>query len=315
MQKIDMIQNTDEWLKMRNNFIGASEANIIMGQSKFKTPLELWKQKIGEVKEGNKPQNFIQAKGHKMEEKMRNIMDMLYDTDFVPLVVKSDEYEFLMCSLDGYSESLGAVWENKYVGQDDYETVANGKMLMHYYPQVQHQLMLTGAPFNIFCVVADNKESDNPDFPFKYAYIEVKPDYKYMQDELLPALKDFWDKVKTKTSPDLSDNDRVNFDDDNEMVELLGKLKTRKEGAEVFSQEIKDIEKQIYKKLGKAKKAECNGVKITQSKSADKVVFDAKKFEENNEISEEYMKTQKGRITKRITFPKPSDSQKTSKDS
>lgn len=41
MKTIDMIQNTEEWHKLRNTRLGASEANIIMGKSKFSTPLQL----------------------------------------------------------------------------------------------------------------------------------------------------------------------------------------------------------------------------------------------------------------------------------
>ena len=305
MKTISMIQNTDDWYKMRNNYLGASEANIIMGKSKFMTALELFNQKIGEPKKDKKENNFIQAKGHRMEEKMRNVMDMIYDTEFKPLVVLSDEYPFLMASLDGYSENIGCVWENKYVGQEDFAKVANRQMLEQYKPQVQQQLLLTGAPFCVFSVVTDLKDAPNPDFPFQYTYMEVTPDYEYIKNELLPELVKFWDKVQGKEAPEMGDKDVLDLDKDNELVELLGKYKELKAMEEDISASLSDIQDNIFKKLGKAKKASCNGVKITISKSEDKEVPDYEKAcsELNIDVSK-FMKVQKGRTTKRITFPK-----------
>jgi putative phage-type endonuclease len=304
MKKIAMIQNTDDWYKMRNSFIGASEANIIMGLSKFKTPLELYNQKIGQAHEGNKEPNFIQAKGHKMEEKMRNVIGMLYDSDFEPIVCVSEQFEFLMASLDGYCEKTGIVWENKYVGQDDYDTVASGKMLDHYMPQVQQQLMVTGAPFCVFSVVADHKENPNKDFPFKYAYIEVKPDYEYMKNKLVPALVDFWDHVKTKTSLDFSEKDTLDLSDNEELIGLLAEYQQVKSQLDQIEKSEKKLKDAIFK-LAKAKKTVCNGVKITTSVSAEKTVINYEQFvkDSNFSVPDSYHETKKGITTKRITFP------------
>lgn len=309
MKTIDMIQNSDDWYKMRNNYIGASEANIIMGLSKFRTVLELWKLKTGEAQEGNKTPDYVQAKGHKVESKMRPIMEMLYDTELEPIVVVSEDYPFLMASLDGYSDTLGANWECKYCGQDDFKKVSDGQMLMHYYPQVQHQLMLTGAPFCIFTACTDNpdhvKGSDS--FPFVYTYIEVKPDHNYMKNELLPKLVEFWNMVENKASPEIGDKDVVDLSSNEKLVELLGEYQAVKKAAERES----ELKKEIFKCLGKAKKADCNGVKITISKSADKKDQpDLDRYLKENGITNEmlvekgFTKTVRGRQTKRITFPK-----------
>ena len=42
-----MQQNTEEWLEFRRDKIGASDAPIIMGKSPWKTPHQLWEEKIG----------------------------------------------------------------------------------------------------------------------------------------------------------------------------------------------------------------------------------------------------------------------------
>ena len=40
-------QNTNEWLEFRRNKIGSSDAPIIMGKSPWKTPHQLWEEKMG----------------------------------------------------------------------------------------------------------------------------------------------------------------------------------------------------------------------------------------------------------------------------
>ncbi len=317
MKIVDIEQNTPEWHALRANRLGASDSNIIMNQGKKITPLMLWKEKALGEKIDNSGAEFIFAKGHRIERKLRNIAEMLFDTDLPSIVAISDEYEFLLASMDGYSSSLSATWECKYCGQDDYDKVAEGEMLMHYYPQVQHQLMLSGAQYCIFMVATDNKESEkDSSFPYKYAYIKVEPDINYMKNELLPALVEFQQMVENKIRPDVGDKDIVNLDDNEPLIELLAEYQQCKIQLEQVENKEKSLQKDIYKILGKAKKVICNGVKITQSKSADKVVADIDSYifeitgiEDKKELEKEvlnkmFTKIVKGRITKRITFPK-----------
>jgi putative phage-type endonuclease len=308
MKTISTIQNTEEWHKVRNGKIGASDANIIMGVSKFMTPFELMKQKKeGPKKEEDNSSNYIQNKGHMIEEKLRNAAELIYDDEFPPLVVISDEYPFLMASLDGMGKYCGATWECKYVGQNDFDKVEGREMLSQYVPQVQQQIMLTGAPFCVFMVAADDKsESKNPDFPYKYAYIEVRPDFDYMKNQLLPKLNEFWDMMENGGEPDFSEKDVLNLDENEEMVELLGQYKETKTLLDKTTKEEKDLKSKIFKKIGKAKKAECNGVKITESVPKEKEVVNYEKFvtDSNFTVPDSYIDRKKGSAVKKITFPK-----------
>lgn len=307
MKTISTIQNTEEWHKVRNGKIGASDANIIMGVSKFMTPLELMKQKKDGPKTDENKSNYIQNKGHMIEEKLRNAAELIYDDEFPPLVVVSDEYPYLMASLDGMGKDSGATWECKYVGQEDFDKVDNGEMLSHYIPQVQQQIMLTGAPFCVFMVAADDKsESRNADFPYKYAYIEVKPDFDYMKNQLLPKLREFWEMMENGGEPDFSEKDVLKLDEDEEMIELLGQYKEIKALLDKTTKEEKALKTKIFKKIGKAKKAECNGVKITESIPKEKEVINYEKFvtDSNFTVPESYINKKKSSAVKKITFPK-----------
>lgn len=303
MKTIKTLQNSDEWYEMRKNYLGASDSNIIMGKSKFMTPLELYRQKLG-VDKPKEGANFIQAKGHKLEEKMRPIMEMLYDCSIDAIVAVSQQYDFLMASLDGYMGN-GAVWENKFVGADDYDLVSDGQMLDKYYPQVQHQLMVTGAPYCVFTVIKDDKESPNENFPYAYAYIEVPPDYKYMENELLPSLLDFWECVQNKTEPGLTNSDVIDLSENEEALELLSEYQQVKSTLDDSKKKEDELKKKIFK-LFKTDKAVCNGVKLSRSKGEDKESIDYKSFvkDSNFSVPDAYKKIKKGYVTKRITFPK-----------
>lgn len=302
----ELTQNTPEWHQFRSEGIGASESNIIMGKSKFMTAKQLWEQKVFGKRSEEKNGNFITDKGHRLESKARPLFEMEMMADFPDTIAIHDEFPIFRASLDGYNLGLNACWECKFVGQDDFEKVKNGEVLEQYYPQLQHQLMVTGAKVNYLYVIADDKEQKDTSFPYKTAYIEVRPDDKYISEQLLPELKSFWTHVIEKTEPSLMDNDVIDFSDDAEMASLLERYNAQKLINDSSKEEMDSLSKDIFKKIGKAKRASCKGIKITQSKSEDKTKLDYEAFCNDNDFQyhEKYFKTVKGRITKRITFPK-----------
>lgn len=299
----ELKQNSEEWHQWRAEGIGASEANIIMGASKFMTPRQLWHQKVYGKRAEEKTGNFITDKGHRLEAKARPLFEMEIGEDFPDMIAVMESAPVFRASLDGYSSVMEKCWECKFVGQDDFEKVKNGEVLENYFPQLQHQLMVTGARSNYLFVIADDKESTSKTFPYKTAYIEVEPDEDYIKTRLLPELTSFWKMVTDKKEPKLTDLDVVDYSDNAELIAKLELYRAQKTLAEEAKSKLDELQKDIYK-IAKHTRNTCRGIKITNTKSADSVKFDYKKFEEENEIPESYMKISKGRNTKRITFPK-----------
>lgn len=288
-----MEQNSTEWYKLRNYKLGASDANIIMGTSRFSTPLKLWEQKTGRNQEKSET-NFIQQKGHDLEEKFRNIVEIEYMTDFPATVFVSENIEFLMASLDGYSSELNLNWECKVVGKEKFENIELVKK--EYYPQIQQQLLLTSAKYCVLtCLWENNGTVEKKD-------LKVYPDDDYINNELLPSLINFWKHVQDDTKPDLSTLDVVDYSDNAELCGKLEEYRATKLLIEEYAKKEKELKKQIYA-ITKVKKASCQGFKISWSKSEDKKVFDYVKFEKENEISENYLKVKKGAKNERITIP------------
>ena len=119
-----MQQNTDQWLEWRRKGLGASDACIIMNKSPWKTPFQLWEEKLGlgEKFEGN----FATEFGHRMEPKIRADFELRYGFEAPPVLAVHEEYKFLKASLDGYNDKLNVVLEIKAPGRVDHATAKSG---------------------------------------------------------------------------------------------------------------------------------------------------------------------------------------------
>ena len=306
MKIIELKQNTDEWLEFRKNKIGASDANIIMGRSRFKTRDELFKIKLGqsEKKEEN---TFIQQKGHKLEEEARVAAELTVGKKLKPIVVQHDTVDWLIASLDGYSSELNAVWEHKYVGYEKYlnhleKEGKNSKVVEEYYPQIQTQLYITQAKR---CILWLTTEKDGKKL---HDYSDILPDSEYVYDTLMPTLVEFQASVnKADAAVDLAMKGI-------ELESLAQKYFEYKNLKEVCEARAKEIESEIFEMVGNEKKTVAGDYSITQSVVAGKKVIDwayygeAKGLSTIELIDQGYWKEKKGYTTKRITQIKKGES-------
>lgn len=279
-----MIQNTEEWLEIRRSKIGASDANIIMGCSRFKTRDQLLIEKIDPSKEKKKDNTFITDKGHRYESIIRSVVEIDLGIDFTPIVAISEN---LIASLDGYNEETKTILECKYVGAKDFEIVKSGSHLEQYYPQIQHQLLVTGARECILAVMTDDK---------KIATVRVPPDKAYITKKLKPALNLFW-----------SDWKNVNVDSDySENETLYSQLESYKEKTEQFKkleEEINELKNLIFPSVSH-EVSTCRNYKISQYETKARETFDYKKYFESiqSEPPREFMKLSKPSQIKKISF-------------
>ena len=187
-----MEQNTKEWLEMRKNCIGASDAPIIMGTSPWKTALQLWEEKLG-LREP--PQmNAAMARGHELEPIARQAYNDQTGNCVEEEVVFHPEYKWMMASLDGISLDRSMVVEIKCPGQADHDLAGSGIVPEKYYAQLQHQLATIclnqlhyfsyrDGEFHLIEVKRDEKF-------IKSMILKEKAFYKCMQDFDPPAMTD-----------------------------------------------------------------------------------------------------------------------------
>lgn len=139
---IDVVQGSLEWLSWRNNGIGASDAPIIMGDSPWTTPYELWRMKRGELV---RTANAAMRRGTEMELEARLAYEDKTGNIMQPICVQSIDNTWMRASLDGLSFDGDLALEIKCPGAEDHAVAMDGEVPEKYDAQLAHTLMLTGA--------------------------------------------------------------------------------------------------------------------------------------------------------------------------
>lgn len=135
---------SNEWYHLRKTKIGASDAYTIMGINKYKTLLRLMEEKLGLVE--SEPMNQAMQRGLDLEDDARNYFFDQTSINMVPKIVLCTKYDWMFCSLDGINFSGTKILEIKCPGKTNHNIAKKGKIPDCYYPQVQHQLSVTGLP-------------------------------------------------------------------------------------------------------------------------------------------------------------------------
>jgi putative phage-type endonuclease len=196
-----MNQGSNAWVEWRRLGIGSSDAPVIMKESPYKTPNQLFREKtgLGETQTGNE---FIFEKGHKTEMQARSWIEIQYGgIEFQPGLCQMIDYPFLRASLDGANFEYGLGLEFKLVSKAEFD---KGVCPPRYYAQIQHQYMVSGLPrINIVlcCYVGKLKQ-------LKTKEVEVPCDLEYIH-KMARAELEFWWKVQNNIPPELIRGDAV----------------------------------------------------------------------------------------------------------
>jgi len=188
-----MDQGSDQWLQWRREGIGASDAPIIMGLSPYKTPFQLWEEKTGRHVDTETP--WAARMGNQKEPLVRAHYELLRGVECPPLLCVHPSWPIFRASLDGYDKERNVIIEIKCPGKAEHQGAKEGRVPEKYYPQCQHQLMVTGADRVDYV-------SHNVDF----AIVEVYPDRDYISSYIQKACA-FWDLVQKDQPPPFVDKD------------------------------------------------------------------------------------------------------------
>jgi putative phage-type endonuclease len=151
---LNLKQNTPEWLEFRKKCIGASDAPIIMGNSPYKTPLKLWREKVG--LDLPQEENFRMRRGKELEPIALAKYCQIKGKKYAPEVGQSTFHPWKIASFDGVfdmevtevsefwisSFSIEGAVEIKCPGKVDHETAKQGQVPEHYKDQLTHQMMV-----------------------------------------------------------------------------------------------------------------------------------------------------------------------------
>ena len=146
--EIRLDQGTPEWHAFRAMHIGASDAPIIMGVSPWRTPKQLYQEKLGLQKS---VVTTAMQRGTDLEDPARACIKVRCGISLRPIVIESSINPWMSASLDGISLE-GEVHEIKSPGKKDIELAKQGIVPKYYYPQIQHQIYCAETTYAIYDV-------------------------------------------------------------------------------------------------------------------------------------------------------------------
>ncbi|MBD5160806.1 MAG: hypothetical protein HDT14_02050 [Oscillibacter sp.] len=184
-----------EWLEYRKQGIGGSDASVVCGISRYKSPVELWLDKTGQLP----PQEAGEAAywGTQLEPFVRAEFTKRTGIEVrtVNQLLQSEEYPFMLANLDGICEvpDIGTcIFEAKtasaYKAGEWEDTIPDEYML-----QVQHYMAVTGYAGTYIAVLIGGNS-------FRWKFVERDEELISMLIELESA---FWDHVQDCTPPPL----------------------------------------------------------------------------------------------------------------
>lgn len=181
-------QGSDEWKGHRAKHNNASEASAMMGVSPHTTRSELVRMvATGDEKEfSDYVQRYILDKGHENEAFARKLLEKALGEELFPVTVVDDE-GWLSASLDGITMDESKIFECKTLSKEKLDYVERDECPPQDYPQVQQQLLITGADVCLYTLSDGTQEGT--------VVLDVKPDADF-QNKLCVAWGQFEEDVK-----------------------------------------------------------------------------------------------------------------------
>jgi putative phage-type endonuclease len=261
MKKIELNQNSEEWLGWRKNKIGASEAAAVLGKCKYNTPYSLWLTKTGR-NEGFQG-NAATLRGSEIEAKARASYEILNGfVEMPPTCVEHPQYNRIAASLDGLSHDGKVILEVKYPSEASHQMALEGKVPEHYYIQCQHQLMCV--PEAEVCHYWSFREGNG-------ALVKVLPDPVF-QALLLQTEISFLGLIDKDVAPPLTERDALIVEDE-QIASICKQLLELKEQKTNHSKQMAEVLKAEVIKLGGHNKIRCGNVLISYSDSTGKKTY------------------------------------------
>lgn len=193
---VELIQRTEEWLEFRKKGIGASDAPVIMGVSPWKTPYELFLEKL-DLKDPPVV-NYVDK-----EEEARRCFENHIGFEMPAKVLIHPEIKWMFASLDGFNIDKKVLLEIKCPGEKDHNFVKYNKVIPEkYYPQLQHQMEVVGVDKCYYFSYINDQDNE---------ILEINRDEHYIKN-LIKKECDFFHCIENLISPELTNKDYVFID-------------------------------------------------------------------------------------------------------
>ena len=189
----------EDWLEYRRQGIGGSDASVVCGINRYKSPVELWMDKTGQLpyQEAGEAAYW----GTLLESVVRSEFTKRPGIEVRQLehLLQSEEHPFMLANLDGVCEvpDYGpCIFEAKTASAfkaGEWEDSIPDEYLL----QVQHYMAVTGYQGTYIAVLIGGNT-------FRWKFIERDEELISM---LIELESDFWDHVQNMTPPPLDGSD------------------------------------------------------------------------------------------------------------
>lgn len=161
---LNLVQGSEEWARHRATALNASDAPAMMGASKYRSRADLIRERAtGITPEVDAATQRLFDRGHAAEAAARQYAEASIGEDLYPVILARDVDGLpLSASLDGQTLDGSTLWEHKLWSASLAAQVLEGELEPHYYLQLEHQLLVSGAERVIFTTsdgTAENSES------------------------------------------------------------------------------------------------------------------------------------------------------------
>ncbi len=273
-----------EWLSIRRQSIGGSDAAGVIGLSKWESPLSIWADKLGRLPE--KPDTEAMKQGRDLEDYVsRRWMEATgKKVERRNAIYYNDAYPFAHADIDRKVVGENAGLECKTTSTLDLRQFQGVEFPEQYYVQCVHYLAVTGADRWYLGVLVFGRGFYG--FTLDRDQAEI--------DALMRAEADFWEHVKREEPPPVdglqatSDALDALYPTANDTeVELFGRegilqeLTGLKEQKKALDERITQIENIIKLDLQENERGACPGYRVTW-KPQQRKIFQRKRFEQEN---------------------------------
>ncbi len=186
----------DEWLEHRKTGIGGSDVAAILGLSKWRTPLQVFREKRGESP--SQPDNNAMRWGRYLEPVVRQAYaDETGREVRVPTgMLRHPEHGFMVANIDGVAggevEPLRLFEAKTARSADGWGEPGSDEVPQVYLLQVQHYLAVSGIAIADVAVLIGGSD---------FRLYEVPAD-RELQEMLIEAEADFWSRVQRGVPPE-----------------------------------------------------------------------------------------------------------------
>ncbi len=299
-------KSREEWLALRKNYIGGSDAAAIIGLNAYASPYSVWAEKTGRVSgfEGN----LATEVGTYLEE----FVAKLFEKETGKKVKRNnfsmvnDQYPWAIADIDREVVGEDAGLEIKTTSALSLHKFKNGEYPENYYVQCVHYLAVTGkkrwylavlignSDFRIFTIERDETEIQ--------ALMQAESEFaKHIIDDTPPLIDG---------NPATSEAIKAAYQTSEESVcdlsafeDLLKQRKALKEQDKVLSDEIERIDNLLKETMRESEKGKAGPFTVSWKTSGRNTINVKRLMEENKNIDYEpyyeYTTSRTFRITER----------------